>query len=135
MKIILIMLGAVCIYQLQRILYRKYWNKNLTVEIRFTQHAIWEREEGELCETIVNRKWLPLPMLRVKFEADRHLDFMQEGNISVTDRCYKNDIFSVMMYQKIKVPGRSARVLHNQTDFCGFFGFVYGSASAGGDSI
>ncbi len=101
MKIILIVLGAVCIYQLQRILYRKYWNKNLTVEIRFTQHAIWEREEGELCETIVNRKWLPLPMLRVKFEADRHLDFMQEGNISVTDRCYKNDIFSVMMYQKI----------------------------------
>ena len=101
MKIILIVLGALCIYQLQRILYRKYWNKNLTVEIRFTQHAIWEREEGELCETIVNQKWLPLPMLRVKFEADRHLDFMQEGNISVTDRCYKNDIFSVMMYQKI----------------------------------
>lgn len=101
MRIIFIIFGAACIYQLQKIMYRKYWNKNLTVEIRFTQHAIREQEEGELCETIVNRKWLPIPMLRVKFEADRHLDFMQEENISVTDRCYKNDIFSVMMYQKI----------------------------------
>ncbi len=101
MRIIYIVFGAACIYLLQKLLYQKYWNKNLMAEVRFTQHAIMEQEEGELCETIVNQKCLPLPMLRVKFEADRHLDFMQEGNISVTDRCYKNDIFSVMMYQKI----------------------------------
>lgn len=101
MKIIYIICGAACIYLLQRALYKKYWNKNLFVSVYFTQHAITELEEGELCETIVNQKYLPLPMLRVKFEVDRHLDFMQEANITVTDRCYKNDIFSVMMYQKI----------------------------------
>ena len=101
MKIIYIICGAACIYLLQRALYKKYWNKNLFASVYFTQHAITELEEGELCETIVNQKYLPLPMLRVKFEVDRHLDFMQEANITVTDRCYKNDIFSVMMYQKI----------------------------------
>lgn len=101
MKILYIIAGAACIYLLQRLLYQKYWNKCLSVQVRFAQHAITEQEEGELCETIRNQKWLPLPMLRVKFEADRHLDFQQEGNISVTDRCYKSDIFTAMMYQKI----------------------------------
>ena len=101
MRIIYIVIGAACICLLQKILYKKYWNKNLKAAVRFTQHAIIEQEEGELCETIINQKWLPLPMLRVKFETDRHLDFTQESNISVTDRCYKHDIFSVMMYQKI----------------------------------
>lgn len=101
MGILYLAAGAVFIYLLQAVLYKKLWNKNLTASVRFTQHAITEKEEGELCETIVNRKWLPLPMLRVKFEADRHLDFHQEGNVAVTDRCYKCDIFSVMMYQKI----------------------------------
>lgn len=95
------MLGAACIYLLQRVLYKKYWNKNLSASLCFTQHAITEQEEGELCETIVNEKLLPLPMLCVKFQTDRHLDFIREENICVTDRCYKNDIFSPMMYQKI----------------------------------
>ena len=101
MEILYIIAGAACIYLLQRVLYQKYWNKYLSVQVRFSQHAITEQETGELCETIRNQKWLPLPMLRVKFEADRHLDFQQEGNISVTDRCYKSDIFTAMMYQKI----------------------------------
>ncbi|MDE7310038.1 MAG: DUF58 domain-containing protein [Eubacterium sp.] len=101
MRIIYIVIGAACIFLLQRLIYQKCWNKKLSVDLAFAQREITEQEEGELYETIVNRKWLPLPMLRVKFEADRHLDFMQEENISVTDRCYKSDIFSVMMYQKI----------------------------------
>ena len=101
MEIIYIVIGAACIFLLQRLLYQKYWNKRLSVSVRFSQHATTEQEEGELLETICNEKWLPLPMLRVKFEADRHLDFQQEGNLSVTDRCYKNDIFTAMMWQKI----------------------------------
>lgn len=71
MRIIYIVFGAACIYLLQKLLYQKYWNKNLMAEVRFTQHAIMEQEEGELCETIVNQKCLPLPMLRVKFEIGR----------------------------------------------------------------
>lgn len=101
MGLICALIGAACIYLLQAALYRKYWNKNLSVSVEFVQHAITEKDEGELRETIINQKWLPLPMLRVKFEVDRHLDFKQEGNVAVTDRCYKSDIFSAMMYQKI----------------------------------
>lgn len=101
MGVIYIVVGAAFIYMLQAIAYKKFWNHNLTATVEFSQHAITEMEEGELCETVINQKWLPLPMLRVKFETDRQLDFLQEGNISVTDHCYKSDIFSVMMQQKI----------------------------------
>lgn len=101
MGILCAFLGAVCVYLLQVFAYRKFWDRNLSVSAAFVQRAVVEKEEGELRETIINRKWLPLPMLRVKFETDRHLDFLQEGNVAVTDRCYKCDIFSVMAYQKI----------------------------------
>ena len=101
MVIIGMVAGAACIFFLQVIIYRKLWYKNLTATITFTEHIITEHDTGELVETITNRKWLPLPMLRVRFETDRHLEFSDENNLSVSDRCYKNDIFSLMMYQKI----------------------------------
>lgn len=101
MAMIGILLGAACIYLLQVRIYRRLWDKNLHASVAFEQHAVTEGESGELVEIIINQKWLPLPMLRVQFQSDRHLDFMQEGNVAVTDRCYKNDIFSLMMYQKI----------------------------------
>lgn len=101
MVIIAMILGAAFIYFLQIYIYQKFWYKNLTASVTFTEHVITEHETGELVETITNQKWLPLPMLRVQFETDRHLEFLEENNLSVSDRCYKNDIFSLMMYQKI----------------------------------
>lgn len=115
MEIIGIVIGAACIFILQAVIYKKLWHKNLTVLAAFAQRAITEGEEGELYETIINQKWLPLPMLRVKFETDRHLDFMQEENMTVTDRCYKHDIFTVMMFQKI------TRKLNFRADRRGFY--------------
>ena len=115
MEIIGIAIGAACIFILQAVIYKKFWHINLTVLAAFAQRSITEGEEGELYETIINQKWLPLPMLRVKFETDRHLDFMQEGNLAVTDRCYKHDIFTVMMFQKI------TRKLNFRADRRGFY--------------
>ncbi len=115
MEIIGIAIGAACIFILQAVIYKKFWHINLTVLAAFAQRSITEGEEGELYETIINQKWLPLPMLRVKFETDRHLDFMQEENLAVTDRCYKHDIFTVMMFQKI------TRKLNFRADRRGFY--------------
>ena len=94
-------LCAGILYLLQGWLYEYFWGKNLSAEVVFMEHAITEGEIGRLQETIVNAKLLPLPMIRVKFEIDRSLQFEEEGNISVSDKCYKNDIFSIMLYQKI----------------------------------
>ncbi len=98
---LLILAGVLLVYALQRWLYRHFWDRGLSVSIRFADHDIEEGQTGTLVETIENRKILPLVALRVKFETDRHLDFGREENISVNDRSYKNDIFSVLMYQRI----------------------------------
>ena len=94
-------LCAGVLYLLQSWLYEYFWGKNLSADVTFTESAITEGELGQLQETIVNAKLLPLPMVRVKFEIDRSLQFEEEGNISISDKCYKNDIFSIMLYQKI----------------------------------
>ncbi len=101
--IILLFTGlcAGVLYLLQGWLYEYFWGKNLNADVMFTEHAITEGEIGRIQETIVNAKLLPLPMIRVKFEIDRSLQFEEEGNISISDKCYKNDIFSIMLYQKI----------------------------------
>lgn len=89
------------LYLLQGWLYRYFWSKNLTADVVFMEDAIVEGEIGRIQETIVNEKLLPLPMIRVKFEIDKSLQFQEEGNVAVSDKCYKNDIFSIMLYQKI----------------------------------
>lgn len=101
--VILIFTGlcAGILYLLQEWLYEYFWGKNLSADVVFMEHAITEGEIGRLQETIVNAKLLPLPMIRVKFEIDKSLQFEEEGNISISDKCYKNDIFSIMLYQKI----------------------------------
>ncbi len=94
-------LCAGLLYLLQGWLYEYFWKKNLSADVVFMEHAIVEGETGRIQETIINAKLLPLPMVRVKFEIDRRLRFEGEGNLSVSDKCYKNDIFSIMLYQKI----------------------------------
>lgn len=94
-------LCAGILYLLQGWLYEYFWGKNLSADVVFTERAITEGEFGRIQETIINEKLLPLPMLRVKFEIDKSFEFEGEGNLSISDKCYKNDIFSIMLYQKI----------------------------------
>lgn len=101
MGIIFAILGAFVVYFLQGFLYARYWDKGLSAEVHFSRQEIGEGESCELKEVIVNKKLLPVPMLHVKFQTDRNLEFSGEKNMSVSDKCYKNDIFSLMMYQKI----------------------------------
>lgn len=95
------MLGAYAVYLLQGMLYSHFWDRGLSAKIRFARPEIGEGENCELKEVIINKKLLPIPMLHVKFQTDRNLEFQGEKNMSVSDKCYKNDIFSLMMYQKI----------------------------------
>ena len=94
------MLGAYAVYLLQGMLYSHFWDRGLSAKIRFARPEIGEGENCELKEVIINKKLLPIPMLHVKFQTDRNLEFQGEKNMSVSDKCYKNDIFSLMMYQK-----------------------------------
>ena len=102
--LLLLLLGILLAWLASRILYRKYWNRGLSIQIEFTQRCIYEGERSSMKETITNDKLLPLPALEVRFSASRNLEFLNEAraNTSATDNCYKRDVFSFLFHQKIE---------------------------------
>ena len=101
MKIIGIGILAYVLVLLQRLIYKKYWDKNLHISVAFAQGAIYEGEEGRILEVIENKKHLPLPMLKVKFQTSRNLGFSDDKGSKTTDQYYRNDIFQVGAKEKI----------------------------------
>lgn len=96
-----IIVFALLLYLGQKILYEKLWCRNLTVSLKFQDAGIWEGQESTLSEIIENRKRLPLTMLKVKFQTDRHLAFTDEKGSRTTDRYYRNDIFQIGRWEKV----------------------------------
>lgn len=101
MVIIVVILSVLLLYFLERVLYRKFWDKGLSIRIRFLDYSAHEGGTGTVEEQIVNRNYLPLPFLHAKFECGAGISFDNTENVSTSDRNYKNDIFSVLFYQKV----------------------------------
>ncbi len=93
-------LGAL-LFLLQRVLYANLWSRGVSVFFQFEKEIISTDQQVNLLEIVENHKRLPLPSLKVKFQCSRHLEFSDSQNGSVTDRYYRNDLFSVMPYQRI----------------------------------
>lgn len=95
-------LFAVCLlYFIQARYYKKHWTNGLDTQILFQDPAINEGEISAIQEIITNRKALPLTTLQVKFTVSKRLQFTDTENTATTDQNYRNDIFSVMPYEKI----------------------------------
>lgn len=118
------MLGALVLYLLQNYLYHKFWNKNLSVSLTFSAQKAVEGDELALYETVINKKLLPLPILKVKFMTSKYLTFQNMNNSNITDNYYRNDLLSVMMYQKLTrkltflCSHRGYYVIHNADVVC-----------------
>lgn len=95
MAVIVIGILGFLLLVVQQKFYQRLWLKDLSVDIRFSADHIFEGETGELKETIENRKWLPLAMLKVKFMTDKHLVFGNAKGSRTTDNYYRNDVFSI----------------------------------------
>ena len=101
MAVAAVLLGALLASFLLAKVYQRLWGRNLEIHLQFKDEAIVEGMDSELTEILVNRKWLFLPVLQVGFQTHKNLQFGEEENVSVSDLCYKRDIFSVGGYQKI----------------------------------
>ena len=85
MELILMALGACFLYVLQRVLYERFWKKGLTADAAFQGNPAVCGGEAYLLETVVNAKFLPLSILRVKFRIGRELEFVTGENSAVSD--------------------------------------------------
>lgn len=101
MKIIGVGIIAFLLFLLQRKIYEKLWDKNLKVSVAFSQTGVTEGEMGEVVERIENRKWLPLIMLKVKFQTSRELEFTDGVSQAATDQYYRSDMFQVGANERI----------------------------------
>lgn len=102
MPILLAFLGGAFLLVLQTRFYVHKWSDRLSADIRFTDTAVNEGDTSSLTETITNRKALPLITLQAKFHVNKNLRFINEENTVVTDNTYRNDIFSLMSFEKIE---------------------------------
>lgn len=101
MIVICVILGAICLLFLETGFYARYWDKDLTVKLEFAQESVTEGDTCVLCERVENRKLLPLPALKVKFQVSRQLQFEEtDQGSSVTDQYYRNDVLSIRPYMR-----------------------------------
>lgn len=89
------------VYYIQRYLYEKYWDYQLRVTLSFEDGFVTEGQKSYLIECVENNKFLPIPLLRVKFSASKYFIFGKEINSNVTDQYYRHNVYSIIPYQKI----------------------------------
>ena len=92
---------AFLLFVIQQQIYKRLWNRSLKVQVRFASSEMFQGEMGEMLEVVENRKRLPLPVLKVKFQTDRNLAFKDTEGSKVTDLFYWNDVFQVGGGEKI----------------------------------
>ncbi len=101
MKLLFAFALAVILYFIQYHLYVRMWNRKLNVTIDFAEEIVEEGNQNVLIETIENKKWLPIPILQIKFATTKYFLFAREKTSAVTDQYYRNEFFSIMPYQRV----------------------------------
>jgi len=96
-----IFVAIIATIALLRFVYAKYALENLDVRLSISAATATEGDVLILTEVLTNSKWLPLPWLAVKFQVDRELDFADHTAAVVSDLYYRNDLFHILMHQKI----------------------------------
>ncbi len=101
MKLLIALLIAVVLFFVQDKIYAYLWDRHLKISLEFKHHIVDSGDQNVLIETIENQKWLPLPILQVKFAASKSFLFQKEEMAAVTDQYYRNEFFSILSYQRI----------------------------------
>lgn len=95
-------------YNLIKYIYHNKWDKGLTVQLAFNQNEAFEGDYITMTETVTNRKFIPLPILMIKFNMSKCLRYLNSNDeinsdtssSITTDQVYRNDIVSISSYQK-----------------------------------
>lgn len=101
MKLIIAVLISAVLFAVVRELYRRKWQEGLKVEIDFPDGTVREGEQSTLQEVITNDKWLPLPILQIKFAITKTFRFAGSSDSDVTDQYYRNEYFALRAYERI----------------------------------
>jgi len=96
-----IFIALILSVMLVRYVYRRLCFKDLSVLLYFSEPTATEGDVLTLSTVLSNAKWLPLPWISVKFQVSRYLHFSDMENFQMSDDYYRNDLYNILMYQKI----------------------------------
>jgi len=107
MTIIFMGLLILLLIALQNYIYQRYWDKGLTVNIKFSAKEAFEGDKLHLTQELTNRKFLPLPWLFLNFKMSGNLVFTEDKKHDeelneTQDGENQNELFSAMMYQRVR---------------------------------
>ncbi len=86
---------------LQAALFGLWGLKKVRYERKFTRSELFAGETNEMVETIENRKWLPVPWLRVESRMPESFRFGRQQNLSVDGSRYHRSMFFLSPYRRI----------------------------------
>ena len=101
MRLLLVVIIGALFFLLQHLLFRKNWYKGLDVNLDLEKHTVREGDQNTLTEVVRNDKFLPLPVVLLKFSITRTFLFPRETNAAVTDQYYRKEYFSLRPYQSV----------------------------------
>lgn len=92
MPILIILIVVGLVMGLQRLIYKKYWDRSLDAKVRFSDYYLFEGGTTTLSEVMSNAKILPLPWVHLKFQILRN---------GKSDNLFRSDIFNILFNQQI----------------------------------
>lgn len=95
MVILLFLIGFIIVRKIVRKYYATHWDDNLYASVYFDNEAVSEGDTGHICEELVNGKFLPLPVVNVKFDMDKSIYYKEKVNSIVSDKQYRSDTLSL----------------------------------------
>ena len=101
MIVISIFLAMVLVFLLMGLVYRRSGLDKLTVKVSFSATRATEGAKLVLTTVLTNTKWLPMPWVAVKLKVSKFLLFDDMENAQVTDHFYRNDLYNILMRQRI----------------------------------
>ena len=101
MNILVILIVFAAVTFVYGFLLRHFALKGLRISRAFSQRAVFEGEEAELVEVVVNDRPLIIPWLRVESRISPHLRFGRRENLDVNGTMYHQSLFTVMPFQRI----------------------------------
>jgi len=101
MFIIIMGIIILAVILLQSFAYRKYWDRALSLDFRFSAREAFEGDALFLFAEISNRKILPLPWLLLEYQLSANLVFPEGSDLEVGE-LDKSGLYSVMMYKRVR---------------------------------
>jgi len=96
-----IFLAVLLAFLIIRTVYRRAGLKKLDIHVSYSKPRATEGASLFITTVLTNAMWLPLPWVSVKLKMSKHLIFADMENAQVTDFFYRNDLYNILMRQRI----------------------------------